>query len=159
MNLHRKIATAVAVSLLTGAAALSTAQAADVRASASVDLGAFFGRIDIGGLTPPPLMFPTPVVIQAGQVRQPPVYLRVPPGHAKHWDKHCGKYQACGQPVYFVQEDWYQGVYMPSRGDGGGHPGKGGRGRHDDRAQFSEQGHGNGHGKGHGKGKGRGHND
>jgi hypothetical protein len=42
-----------------------------------------------------------------------PVYLHVPPGHEKHWSKHCGKYGACGRPVYFVREDWYQTHYVP----------------------------------------------
>jgi hypothetical protein len=34
------------------------------------------------------------------------VYLYVPPGHQKNWAKHCARYAACGQPVYFVQERW-----------------------------------------------------
>ena len=58
---------------------------------------------------------PEPVVIApvpVGVVRQP-VYLRVKPGHAKDWRKHCRKYDACGQPVYFVQDDWYSTVYVP----------------------------------------------
>jgi hypothetical protein len=45
-------------------------------------------------------------------IRQP-VYLRVPPVQAKNWSKHCGKYGACGQPVYFVQDGWYNNVYVP----------------------------------------------
>ena len=36
----------------------------------------------------------------AGVVVQP-IYLHVPPGHAKNWRKHCAHYNACGQPVYF----------------------------------------------------------
>jgi hypothetical protein len=41
-------------------------------------------------------------------VYQRSVYLYVPPGHQKHWAKHCASYAACGQPVYFVQEAWVQ---------------------------------------------------
>ena len=37
-----------------------------------------------------------------------PIYLHVPPGHAKNWRKHCHKYNACGQPVYFVVSDEYK---------------------------------------------------
>jgi len=41
-------------------------------------------------------------------VMQPePVYMWVPPGHRKNWRKHCGQYHACGVPVYFVQDQWY----------------------------------------------------
>jgi hypothetical protein len=40
------------------------------------------------------------------------MYLYVPPGHAKDWSKHCGKYNACARPVYFVQESWVQEEYQ-----------------------------------------------
>jgi len=42
-----------------------------------------------------------------------PIYLRVPPGHAKQWKRYCQRYRACGRPVYFVQEDWYRHEYAP----------------------------------------------
>jgi hypothetical protein len=69
------------------------------------------------------------------QVVQPvqPIYLHVPPGHAKDWKKHCQKYGACARPVYFVKDDWYNTVYVP----------------------HYEQEHGKGKGNGHGKGKGK----
>jgi hypothetical protein len=53
--------------------------------------------------SPPPPPGPRPV-------RAPvqPIYLHVPPGHAKDWRKHCRKYDACGQPVYFVVSDEYK---------------------------------------------------
>ena len=41
-----------------------------------------------------------------------PVYLHVPPGHAKNWSKHCRKYNACDRPVYFVDDRWYNEVYL-----------------------------------------------
>lgn len=69
-----------------------------------------YGRVDIGSHPPPPLVHPRPVLI----VRPPepvevrPVYLHVPPGHAKNWRKHCHKYQACGSPVYFVKSEEYE---------------------------------------------------
>jgi hypothetical protein len=102
------------------------------RAGVSVQIGepGFYGRIDIGGFPQPQLIYPQPVVIErvpAGVVLEP-VYLHVPPGHAKHWSKHCRKYNACGQPVYFVQDRWYQQEYVPRYreiyGEGRGH-GKG----------------------------------
>jgi hypothetical protein len=42
-----------------------------------------------------------------------PIYLHVPPDHAKDWRKHCREYNACAQPVYFVQDGWYENVYVP----------------------------------------------
>jgi uncharacterized protein YcfJ len=87
----------------------------------SVGQPGFYGRIDIGNLPPPQLVYAQPVVIQAvpvGVVQQP-IYLHVPPGHAKHWGKHCHRYNACGQPVYFVRDAWYNEVYVPHYRRGG----------------------------------------
>ena len=94
---------------------VSPALAADVGVSVSLGQPGFYGRIDIGNVPQPQLIYATPVIIQTvpvGVVRQP-VYLRVPPGHEKKWSKHCRKYNACGRPVYFVQQDWYTNVYAP----------------------------------------------
>jgi hypothetical protein len=63
-------------------------------------------------------MYPQPVVIVPGPVAvqaPEPVYLHVPPRHSRNWRKHCRRYNACGQPVYFVREDWYQRHYHPHR--------------------------------------------
>jgi hypothetical protein len=49
---------------------------------------------------------------RAAMNRQP-IYLHVPPGHAKNWRKHCREYNACGERVYFVQNDWYEREYVP----------------------------------------------
>lgn len=65
-----------------------------------------YGRIEFGTRPPPPVLYPQPVVIVAPPrqtVAAQPIYMHVPPGHAKKWAKHCHKYAACGQPVYFVQ--------------------------------------------------------
>ncbi len=113
--------------------------AADVGVAVSIGQPGFYGRIVLGNMPQPPVIYPAPVIIQTapvGLVRQP-IYLRVPPGHEKHWDKHCRKYNACGQPVYFVQENWYQNEYSV-----------GNRGEHGNRNDDHEK-----HGKGHGKGK------
>ena len=69
-----------------------------------------YGRVDISNASPPPVVYVRPVTV----VRAPPatsrapLYLHVPPGHAKNWGKHCRKYNACGQPVYFVMSDEYK---------------------------------------------------
>jgi hypothetical protein len=50
----------------------------------------------------------------------------------KNWRKHCHKYGACKQPVYFVRDGWYNNVYVP--GYQAKHEGKGhGKGHKDDR--------------------------
>jgi hypothetical protein len=117
----------LAVTALAGAA-----QAADIGVSVQVGQPNFYGRIDIGNAAPPPVVVAQPIWVERAPVRPQPIYLRVPPGHQKHWDKHCREYNACGVPVYFVREDWYQKHY----------------GHHDEDAD-----HGKGHGKGHGKKK------
>ncbi len=124
-----------------GATALVTAMAADVGVSVHVTDPGFYGRVDIGRVPQPPqLIFPQPVIIQHPvRVQQSPIYLHVPPGHAKKWDKHCHKYNACGQPVYFVREDWFQQYYVQS----GYHRGDRHDDRHDDRKHKKEKKHKN----------------
>jgi len=97
------------------AAVVPSAVASDVGVSVRVGQPNFYGRIDIGDMPRPQVVYAQPVLVQPappGVVVQP-IYLRVPPGHAKHWNKHCQRYNACGQPVYFVQESWYTNVYVP----------------------------------------------
>src|ERR1051326_6448692 len=57
---------------------------------------------------PPPVVYaqpviaaPSPIVVAAAPVE--PIYLHVPPGHAKNWHKYCHQYRACERPVYFVK--------------------------------------------------------
>ena len=88
------------------------ALAADVAVSVSIGDPGFYGRIDIGGYPPPQVIYRRPIVI-VREVARPPIYMRVPPGHAKHWSKHCHKYNACGERVYFVQDNWYTHEYAP----------------------------------------------
>jgi hypothetical protein len=125
------------------AAALSCGSAlAAVGVSINIGEPNFYGRIDIGDAPPPRFIYPEAVVIvrEPAQRLPPPIYLRVPPGHASHWKSHCAKYGACGRPVYFVQDDWYSNEYAPHYRKKHGH----GDGGHDDGD------HGNGkHGKGH----------
>jgi len=125
------------------AAAISPALAADVGVSVSVGQPGFYGRIDIGNYPQPVLVYPQPVIIHQAGVESQPLYLHVPPGHARNWRKHCHRYNACGQPVYFVQDRWYNEVYVPRyREHHDGRDERGGRGEHQ--------------GKGHDKGNGRG---
>ena len=88
------------------------AAAADVGVSVQISQPGVFGRIDIGRFPQPQVVLSQPVVIMrpvvVHQAPPPqPVYMWVPPGHRKNWRKHCGQYNACGVPVYFVQDQWY----------------------------------------------------
>ncbi len=116
-----------AAALAAGSFLLPAHAFTDVGVSVSVGQPGFYGRIDIGSAPRPTVIYAQPVIIHQPPVRvvQQPVYLRVPPGHAKNWSKHCGKYNACAQPVYFVQEEWYQATYGPRHGDNHAHRGKG----------------------------------
>jgi hypothetical protein len=100
--------------------------------SVAVGQPGFCGRIDIGGYLPPPLVYAQPVIVRPGVADGPPVYLHVPPGHAKHWAKHCARYGACAQPVYFVQDGWYDNVYVPGYQARGKGRGKGPKFKYDD---------------------------
>ena len=95
-----------------------------------------YGRIDIGQAAPPPVIYAQPVQIvrtPVAVVEPRPVYLYVPPGHARDWRHWCGHYHACGQPVYFVQEHWVRERYEAEHHDHGLHKGE-------------DHGHGHGHG-------------
>ncbi len=96
-----------------------------VGVSISIGQPGFYGRIDIGNVAPPVLIYPQPVWINRVAVAPAPIYLHVPPGHEKNWGKHCKKYGACGQPVYFVRDEWYRDVYVPHYREQGGQRGKG----------------------------------
>lgn len=152
----RNLAAGVAAALLFVATGSSHAQAY-VNATVGGELApGVYGRINIGTAPPPPLIYAEPVTIHRPAVvaARAPIYLYVPPGHAKHWGKHCAQYNACNQPVYFVQEP------LPRRGK---HSHQGPQGR-DEHRWDDDQRHGGGkherdHGRGEGRGKGHGHKD
>lgn len=79
-----------------------------------------YGRVEIGNAPPPPLVYAQPVVIvrERHPVPVQPVYVHVPPGHAKKWSKHCHKYNACNRPVYFVKSKEYEPGYRHNKGKG-----------------------------------------
>jgi hypothetical protein len=125
--------------------------AADVGVSVSIGQPGFYGRIDIGNAPQPEFINPQPIIIQPvprGRTVEP-IYLRVPPGHQKKWSKYCGRYNACGQPVYFVKDKWYSNVYAPhykqQHGD-----------RRDDNRDRGDNSRGKGHDRGNDRGKNKG---
>jgi hypothetical protein len=130
-------AAALCALTLAAAAAVGAARAADVGVSITVSEPGVYGRIDIGRFPQPEVVLSQPVIVAPPRVRPvhpvEPVYLWVPPGHRKAWKSYCGRYGACGVPVMFVQDAWYDQHVHPQG-----------------------KGHGKGHEKGHDKGKGHG---
>lgn len=123
-------------------AALLVTIAGPAAAGVSISVGepGFYGQIDIGNYPPPRLIYPEPIVVERVGPRYPPIYLRVPPGHIKHWNRHCREYGACGRPVYFIEDRWYNEVYIPHYREHYHHD----RGRHHDR-DYDRDDRGRGH--------------
>lgn len=134
-------------SLLIAALFAPAMASAEVGVSVSIGQPGFYGRIDIGDYPRPRLIYDEPRIIVRERVGSP-LYLHVPPGHARDWGKHCRHYNACARPVYFVDNGWYEETYVPAyrARHGRGHE-RGGDHGHDK---------GNGHGNKNGKNKGHG---
>lgn len=132
-------------------AVAAPAMAADVGVSISIGEPGFYGQIDIGNAPRPSVIYAQPIVVQrTPRYVEAPLYLRVPPGHAKKWSKHCRSYNACDRKVYFVQDGWYNNVYAPHyRTQHEGRRDKGDRGDRGDRGKHGNNGKHNG--KGHNK--------
>lgn len=148
---HFFITAAAAIAM---AATISTpVLAADVGVSINIGEPGFYGRLDIGDYPQPQVIYSRPVIIERNSMNRQPVYLRVPPGHARNWRKHCREYNACGEQVYFVRDSWYNREYVPryqkSHGDH-----RDGRGDHrgGDGDQRRDEGHNRNEGRGnHGR--------
>ena len=126
-----KILLGATVAVLTALGLPAMAADVDVGVSIGISQPGVYGRIDIGRFPQPQVVVQQPLIIQR-VVRAPePVYLWVPPGHQKNWRKHCNKYQACGVPVYFVQEGWYHEHVLPPEQRGHKDKGHKHKGKHD----------------------------
>ncbi|MCE4557263.1 hypothetical protein [Pelomonas cellulosilytica] len=143
MNRHHTFTSRCIVTALLGLATLPAARAADVAVSIGFSQPGVYGRVDIGRYPQPVLVAQQPVVIGRPVYREP-VYLWVPPGHRRDWRHQCQRYGACGAPVYFVDDGWYQrNVVVRAEPGWRDEPGR--------------HGHGHGHERDHGPGPGRGH--
>jgi hypothetical protein len=118
-----------AIALLCSIFGVAAVEASDVNVGVSISgeiQPGVYGRVDIGNV-PPPVYYPEPVVIvqPPRPVAVAPVYMHVPPGHARNWRKFCHRYDACGVPVYFVRSEEYEPGYRPhkERKHGHGHRG------------------------------------
>ncbi len=96
-------------------ALISASTGAFAQADIAVSIGqpGFYGNINIGSAPPPVTVYPQPILVQPTAVPLEPIYLRVPAEHYRHWPMYCQRYNACGRPVHFVNDEWYNSVYAP----------------------------------------------
>ena len=102
------------IALMLAAGAIgSVAAQPSVGVSIGINQPGVYGRINIGNVPPPALVLPQPVLISPPQFsyQRAPIYLYVPPTHQQNWGRYCGRYEACGQPVYFVRDTWVRERY------------------------------------------------
>jgi hypothetical protein len=142
------IAMAAAVFVITTAVA-----ATNVGVSVSIGQPNFYGQIDIVDFPQPQVVFAQPMIIHRGPANRPPLYLHVPPDHAKHWSQHCRAYNACSERVFFVQDDWYEHEYVPRYQERHGISQEGGR--NDGLGNQGNDQHRKGNEKGNDEGRGR----
>ena len=122
------------VSLLLGSLAAHAGNpSVSVTVSGEVAPGVY-GEVQIGNASPPPLVYAQPMII----TRQPhhdegrPLYLHVPPGHARNWARHCREYNACNRPVYFVRSAEYEPGYHARKDNRHSDEGRRDEGRRDE---------------------------
>ncbi len=114
-TIHLKLAAVSIFGLVAGMAQAQVAIGGDIR----INVPGVYGRVEIGaqpGMSyePPAVVYEQPVVIAptAYAVHQHPIYLYVPEGYERDWAHHCGAYRACGQPVFFVRDQWVRDRYV-----------------------------------------------
>jgi hypothetical protein len=123
----------IAFGMALGLLLVSGAQAQNISFNATITgqvVPGVYGQVVLGNRPPPPVVYAQPVVVAPAPVvvgvpAPEPIYLHVPPGHAKHWSKHCHEYHACDRPVYFVKSAEYEPNYHA----------------HDDHGHHDEHGH------------------
>jgi hypothetical protein len=132
----------ILASLLAVAAIAPAMAQPNVGVSISVNQPGVYGRINIGDVPRPALVLPEPVIIAPPPyhvAERRPIYLYVPPAHQQNWRRYCSQYSACGQPVYFVRDDWVRERYEHD------HPGWNNGHYHGN--DHDDHGHGKGHDK------------
>jgi hypothetical protein len=119
---EQSMKTILALVLAVGAVGNAAAQTS---VSIGINQPGVYGRIQIGDVPAPALYRPEPVIIVPPRVvvQQQPVYLYVPPAQQQNWRRYCGRYHACGQPVYFVRDEWVRERWEHEHPDQGHHRG------------------------------------
>jgi hypothetical protein len=138
--------TILAFALVAAAAAGPALAQPSVGVSIGINQPGVYGRVNIGDVPRPALYRAEPVIIAPPRVvvERAPVYLYVPVAHQQNWRRYCGRYAACGQPVYFVRDEWVRERYAHEHPDWN-------RGRHrgwdhrDDRDRDRDRDHGHRH--------------
>ena len=147
-KIHLQIAAAALVALAGGAAQAQVS----VGAAININVPGVYGRVDFGApgvaFVAPPVVYAQPLIIAASPVavHQRPIYLYVPEAHQHYWAHHCAAYGACGQPVYFVREQWVHDRYVQHN-------------PHDRRFDHWDRQHGYGPERGHEHDRDRRHDD
>jgi hypothetical protein len=125
MNAFRNVA--IAAIVIVTAAPLASAADKDAGAviTGAVTPGVY-GRVDIANKPLPALVYEQAMFVERPDTggRVEPLYLHVPPEHAKNWKKYCDKYQACNHPVFFVKSAEYEPGYEPPKPEKAGAGGK-----------------------------------
>lgn len=97
-----------ALLLAGGAAAQANPAHYNVTAGGPLRPG-IYGRIVLKGqdVPPPAVIYPQPVIASSAIVPADakPVYLYVPPGQVRKWQRNCARWKACDEPVLFVRVD------------------------------------------------------
>jgi hypothetical protein len=117
-------------------AAAGVAQSADLNVGVNVAgyvAPGVYGEVQLGDRSPPPVVYEQPVTIVHVRHAGPPMYLNVPPSHARNWRAHCRAYNACNRPVYFVRSAEYEPGYR--RNDDRDNRDHGDHGHYDDHGQ------------------------
>lgn len=146
-----------ALTAIAGLTASAAWAGPNVGVSVEISQPGVYGRVDIGRFPQPQVVVAQPVIIAPQRARPEPVYMWVPPGHRKKWSRYCGRYHACGVPVYFVRDQWYHDHVGGPRNDRGeryegGYRDDNRPGRGQDRGRDGRDGRGEGRGHGHGHG-------
>ena len=102
-----------------------------------------YGQVQIGNDRPPAVVYAQPMLVEPIAAPPPPIYLHVPPGHARNWRKHCREYNACNRPVYFVRSAEYDPEYQRHYADHERERDEERR-RWEDRERDEDRAHGNG---------------
>lgn len=112
-----------ALTLTTCLAAVAAHASPQVGVQVSVHQPGFHGRVVIGDQPPPRVIYQQPVIVHQSPVAvvQQPIYMSVPVSHHRNWASHCGRWRACGQPVYFVQPQVVHHVKHRGHHHGWGH--------------------------------------
>ncbi len=110
---HFLCATVASTIFLVGCVAMPTRTGQVAVSNDRLGQPGYYGRLDTRNFPQPQVIYRQPIIVNRGTMNRPPIYMRVPSNHYRNWYNHCRKYNACGERVYFVQDNWYNREYAP----------------------------------------------